>query len=265
MILDGVVARSNMKINTQGVGALVIFQIGNRKESNLYIDQKKKYGDSLGISVICHKFPEDVSEKEVVDAIDKNNNDENVSGIILQLPIPDGLDKDKIIDSINPDKDVDGLTATNLKRLISNKQGHVPATARGILNLLNFYKIPVLGKKIVVIGKSNLVGKPTALLLLRKGATVTICHSKTTNLEEHTKTADIIISAAGVPNLIRKEYVKEGQIIIDVGITMDGDKLLGDVNFEEVSNIVSAISPVPGGVGPMTVAALFENLCNNLR
>lgn len=246
---------------------LVIIQIGNLPESNAYIGRKIKFGQKIGATVDLQKFEEDVTQEDLVSKIKNLNSDPTVHGIIVQLPIAKHLDKDEVIDTINPKKDVDGLTSVNLKHLWEGKSdGFVPATTKGVITLIDSYQIPIERQNVVVVGRSSLVGKPTALAFLMRDATVTICHKATKNLPAYTKTADIIVVATGKPNLIGKEHVTKGQIVIDVGINAVENedsshrKLVGDVNFAEVSPIVEAITPVPGGVGPMTVASLFQNL-----
>jgi len=245
---------------------LVIIQVGDLPQSNAYIARKKAFGEKIGAIVDHQKFPNDIREEKLITHISSLNTDPTVTGIIVQMPLPDHLDKDKIIESITPVKDVDGLTSTNLKLLWEGKEdGYTPATTKGVLTLLDYYKIPISGKNVVIVGRSFLVGKPTALALLNKDATVTVAHSKTKNLEEITRQADILIIAAGKPKLITKDHVRAGQVVVDVGINVVGDEvgprqLVGDVDFENVSKIVDTITPVPGGIGPMTVASLFENL-----
>ena|SRR3989344_3173982 len=292
-ILDGKVVRDKIakelssqisKLNTKP--KLTIIQVGDLPESNAYIRQKILFGEKIGAIVQHKKLTENTSQKDLLTIISELNSDSDVTGIIVQLPIPDKLDKDQIINKIDPIKDVDGQTATNLKLLLENKKGgYIPATTKGILTLLNYYRIPVHGQNITVVGRSSLVGKPTALALVNLDATVTICHSSTKKLPEKTKNADILIVAAGKPNLITKNHVSQNQTVIDVGINavnqnhlrgvgsftsevksnkpeseLPSTRLVGDVDFAEVSKIVAAISPVPGGIGPMTVASLFENL-----
>jgi methylenetetrahydrofolate dehydrogenase (NADP+) / methenyltetrahydrofolate cyclohydrolase len=242
---------------------LVIIQIGDIAESNIYIKYKIRYAKNIGARVVLKKYKNTVTESEVIADIQKYNQDTTVHGILVQLPIPKELNKNAIIESILPTKDVDGLTATNVKHLYThNTEGIIPATTRGILTLLEHYNISVPGKKVVVVGRSTLVGKATALAFLNQDATVTICHSHTKNLEEETKQADILIVAIGTQKFITEKYVREGQVIIDVGINTEEDSrvLSGDVDYEHVEPIVSAITPVPGGVGPMTIASLFQNL-----
>lgn len=254
---------------------LAIIQVGDLAESNSYINQKKLFAEKIGVKVLHKIHPNKVSEEDLIAEINKLNKDKTVHGIIVQLPIPEGLSKQKIIDAINPNKDVDGLTATNVKRLWArDEQAIVPATVFGVISLLKHYEIPIDGKKVTVVGRSMLVGKPLALALLNENATVTTCHRHTENLEKETSKADILIVAAGVPGLITKNHVREGQVVIDVGINLvdktateqkpeneiPKKRMVGDVDFENVKNIVAAISPVPGGIGPMTVASLFHNL-----
>ncbi len=259
---------------------LAIIQVGDLAESNAYIARKKAFGEKISAIVDHQRYSENIQQKDLTSKIQNLNSDPSVHGIIVQMPLPKHIDKDEIIDAIEPAKDVDGLTSTNLKHLWENDgQGYIPATTKGIITLLDHYKIPIAGKHITVIGRSFLVGKPTMLAFLNRDATVTICHSKTKNLTQETRNADILVSAVGQPNLITKEHVHKNQVVVDVGITAvdqkpsfvktseskpeaepSGKKLVGDVKFDEVSKIVKSISPVPGGVGPMTVASLFENL-----
>lgn len=245
---------------------LVIFQIGDVAESNIYIERKKRFATHVGISVIHKKYEASVLEETVIADIQSYNTDLVISGIIVQLPIPDHIDKNSIIESILPSKDVDGLTSTNIKNLYTNSsKGFIPATTRGILTLLDHYNIPISGKKVVIVGRSTLVSKPTALVFLNNNATVTICHSKTVDIQKETQSADILIVATGHKHLITKDHVSKDQVVIDVGINALEDvehdrSVVGDVDFENVQPIVHAITPVPGGVGPMTVASLFQNI-----
>jgi len=267
---------------------LVIIQVGDLAQSNAYIGRKIKFGEKIGAIVEHKRFPEKITQEELIGHIKIYDQNSSVHGIIVQMPLPKHIDKDAIIDAIDPAKDVDGLTSRNLKLLWENKTtnyssserresrssrqartinaGFIPATTKGIISLLDEYKIPIEGQNVVIVGRSFLVGKPTFLAFLNRNATVTVCHRHTKNLAQITKSADILVFAAGKPNLIGKEHVSKNQVVIDVGINAipneDGPrhKLVGDVNFAEVSKIVKAISPVPGGAGPMTVASLFENL-----
>ncbi len=242
---------------------LAVIQIGNDEASNVYIKAKEKACNTVGINFIHVKFEEDTTEQEVINKIVELNNDTYVNGILLQLPLPSQFNQDKLLNLINKNKDVDGLTDINAGLLFKGNSNLVPCTPLGIVTLLKEYKIDLIGKHVVIIGKSNLVGKPLAILLLQEGATVTICHSKTNNLKQFTKQADILVSAVGKKDLVTKDMVKENSVIIDVGINRVAGKLYGDVDFENVKDIVSFITPVPGGVGPMTVAMLLSNVVKN--
>ena len=240
---------------------LVIIQVGDDERSTIYVRQKKIFGEKLGFEVEHINLDKDIKEEDLISKIEVLNSEETVNGIIVQLPLPKIFDVYKIVDSIKPEKDVDGLNSVNTAKLFRNESlSFIPATTKGVLSLLDFYNIDVSGKKVAVVGRSLLVGRPTVFSMLNRNATITICHSKTSNLKEEIKNSDIVIVAVGKPNLITEDFVKEGQIVIDVGITKVGDKLLGDVDFESVSKKVEAITPVPGGIGPMTVVSLFENL-----
>ena len=246
------------------VPKLVIIRVGERTDTTSYVNKKVEYGELIGVKTEVIKFEEDSTQEEIENKIFDLNKDASVNGIIVQLPLPDNFNASEIIEKIDPDKDVDGLTSTNVRKLVNSQRGIVPATPKGILTLLSSSGISVSGKNVVVLGRSLLVGKTTSLYLTNYDATVTNAHSKTENLPEVTKQADILIVAIGKPNLIDKKYVSVGQVIVDVGISPLDDKITGDVNFDEVKGIVSAISPVPGGVGPMTVVSLFENLIEGL-
>ena len=239
---------------------LAVILAGNNPASKIYVNNKKKTAEQLGIKSIVIEYPENVTETELLNKINELNNDKNITAILVQLPLPEHIDKFKIIDAIDPKKDVDGLTPHNSGKLFAGETPYVyPCTPKGILSLLDEYNIEIEGKHVVVIGRSNLVGKPIAQMLLNRNATVTTCHSKTKNLESITKTADILISAVG-KNIVGEKYIKNNCVVIDVGIFRDGDgKIRGDVDFETVSKKVSYISPVPGGVGPMTIASLMVN------
>lgn len=243
---------------------LVIVQVGNNERSSVYVKQKKIFGEKLGFEVEYIWLDEKISESDLISRIESFNIDSRVNGIIVQLPLPKNINPIKIIEIINPEKDVDGLNSKNLRFLLdgitSKDVGFIPATTKGIISLIDFYKIPLEGKKVVIVGRSLLVGRPTALAFLNRNATVTMCHSKTKKLKEEVKGADIVVVAIGKPHFIKNSFVKAGQTIIDVGITKVGDSLFGDVDFNSVSKIVRAITPVPGGIGPMTVVSLFENL-----
>ncbi|MFZ2484537.1 MAG: bifunctional 5,10-methylenetetrahydrofolate dehydrogenase/5,10-methenyltetrahydrofolate cyclohydrolase [Minisyncoccia bacterium] len=240
---------------------IVIIQIGNLAESNTYIRNKKSFGEKIGALVEYKRYPTSVKESRIIADISKFNRDKTVHGIMVQLPAPKNFDIERVLEAIDPRKDVDGLTSVNTKHLFDNDEAFVPATAKGILSLLEEYKIKLVGKKIVIVGQSALVGRPAMLALLNRGATVTMCHKNTRNLEEETKRADILITAVGKPKLITRKHVSKNQIVVDIGINITKNrKIVGDVDFENVRKVVRAITPVPGGVGPMTVVSLFQNL-----
>lgn len=239
---------------------LAVILVGENPASQIYVRNKKKTAEKLGINSLSIEYPADISENELLSKIQELNNDKNITAILVQLPLPEHINKNKIIDAILPQKDVDGLTPYNLGKLFSGEEPYVyPCTPKGILLLLDEYNIELDGKNVVVVGRSNLVGKPVAQMLLKRNATVTMCHSHTKNLSEITKTADIVVSAVG-KNVIGEKMLKSNCVVIDVGIFRDENgKLSGDVDFENVSKISAYISPVPGGVGPMTIASLMLN------
>lgn len=240
---------------------LAVIIVGNDPASKVYVKNKIKKSEFLGFNSILKELPEDIQKEELLDVIKNLNNDKNVNGILLQLPLPKGLDEKDFLDEISPIKDVDGFTTYNSGKLFKGEKPYsIACTPKGIIKLLETKNINLEGKVAVVVGRSNIVGKPVANLLLQKNATVIQAHSKTKNLPEILKLADIIISATGKEEFIKGDMVKKGAIIIDVGITRNKNgKLTGDVDFESVYNKVSYITPVPGGVGPMTIATLMEN------
>ncbi len=240
---------------------LAVIIVGCNPASKVYVKNKIKKSEFLGFNSILKELPEDIQKEELLDVIKNLNNDKNVNGILLQLPLPNGLDEKDFLDEISPIKDVDGFTTYNSGKLFKGEKPYsIACTPKGIIKLLETKNINLEGKVAVVVGRSNIVGKPVANLLLQKNATVIQAHSKTKNLPEILKLADIIISATGKEEFIKGDMVKEGAIIIDVGITRNKNgKLTGDVDFESVYNKVSYITPVPGGVGPMTIATLMEN------
>ena len=223
---------------------------------------KKKKAEVIGIKTDIIKLRKDISEEEIIEKIKESNI--KYDGVMVQLPLPKKIDSKKIINQIDPKKDVDGLTGTNLGKTLSGDESLSPATAKGIIKLLDHYNIDVKSKEITIINHSNIMGKPLAMMLINRGATVTICHEHTKTIYKHTKKADIVISGVGITNFIQENMVKEGSIIIDVGISKLNDKITGDVNFETVSKKTSYITPVPGGVGPMTIACLLENVVNSV-
>lgn len=240
--------------------ALAVIQVGNDPASSVYVGNKKKACAYIGIESIAYELPEETSEQELLDIIDKLNKDPKVNGILCQLPLPSHINEDHVIHAISPEKDVDGFHPRNVGALVIGEKGFVSCTPAGIIQLLKRSNIEIAGKHCVVIGRSNIVGKPMALLMLRENATVTICHSRTQNLKEICKEADILIVAIGKPKFINADYVKEGVVVIDVGIHRNEDnKLCGDVDFNSVEPKASYITPVPGGVGPMTIAMLMNN------
>ena len=240
--------------------ALAVIQVGNDPASSVYVNNKKKACAYIGIESLSYELPEETTEQELLALVERLNQDDTVHGILVQLPVPKHIDADKIIQTISPKKDVDGFHPENVGNLVIGEKGFVSCTPAGIIQLLKRSNIEIAGKNCVVVGRSNIVGKPMALLMLRENATVTIAHSKTRDLKELCKTADILIVAIGKPRFITAEYVKEGAVIIDVGIHRDeNNKLCGDVKFDEVEPLASAITPVPGGVGPMTIAMLMNN------
>ncbi len=245
---------------------LVIIQIGDLAESNTYIRNKKAFAEKIGVTTLHQRYPASTSEARVIADIKKYNKDTSVHGVMMQLPGPKGFDTERVLEAIDPKKDVDGLTALNTKHLFDNHPAFVPATAKGIITLLDRYKVKLTGTTVTIVGHSSLVGKPALLAFLNRGATVTICHKDTKHLEQETKRAQILVSAVGKPKLITKNHVSKGQIVVDIGITvLKSGKVVGDVDFVPVSKIVKAITPVPGGVGPMTIVSLFENLLFGLR
>lgn len=266
MLLDGKKVSKNIKDKIANEvhhylikPCLAVIQIGDDEASNVYIRSKEKACTEVGIYFKHIKFGDTATEREIINKIIELNNDEYVNGIIIQLPLPEKFNEYKLLNLIHKDKDIDGLTDSNVGKLFKGKNNLVPCTPMGIIELLKEYEIPLEGKHAVIVGRSNLVGKPLAMLLLQENATVTICHSKTTKLEEITKTADILISAVGKKGLIKKSMIKENAVVIDVGISRVDGKLYGDVE-EAVQEKASYITPVPGGVGPMTVAMLLKNV-----
>ena len=241
-------------------GSLAVIQVGNDPASSIYVKNKKKACEYIGIGSVSYELSESTSEKELLKIIDELNNKPEIIGILVQLPVPAHSDEDKIIRAISPKKDVDGFHVENVGALCVGERGFVSCTPAGVIQLLKRSNVDIAGRRCVVIGRSNIVGKPMALLMLRENATVTICHSKTQNLKEICKEADILIAAVGKPRMINHEYVKEGAVVIDVGIHRDeNNKMCGDVDFDDVKDMVSKITPVPGGVGPMTIAMLMNN------
>lgn len=249
------------ELNKKGMQVtLAVVQVGNDPASTVYVGNKKKACEYIGIRSLAYELPETTSQEELVALVEKLNQDADVNGILVQLPLPSHIDEDTIIKTIAPLKDVDGFHPQSVGALSIGQKGFVSCTPAGVIELLKRSGIAIAGRECVIIGRSNIVGKPMALLMLRENATVTICHSRTGNLKEVAKRADILIVAIGKPKFITKDYVKEGAVVIDVGIHRNAEnKLCGDVDYEDVLEQVSAITPVPGGVGPMTIAMLMNN------
>ncbi len=272
---------SDLKLKYNKVPGLAVVQVGNVAASSVYVKAKTKSAYEVGIEVIDHHLEENINEDDLIRLVEKLNNQENVNGILVQLPLPQHINEQRILDTINPDKDADGFHPLNVGKLsISSTNDEkllIPCTPYGCLLMLKGLNFDLKGKHAIVIGRSNIVGKPMAQLLLKESCTVTIAHSKTINLDKLCSKADIIVAAVGRPEIVRGNWVKEGSVVIDVGINrvqkeIDGEiknKLVGDVNFSEAELKASAITPVPGGVGPMTIACLLRNTTiafkNNLK
>ena len=239
---------------------LAVIQVGNDPASTVYVGNKKKACEYIGIRSLAYELPEETPEEELLQLIKELNDRDDVNGILVQLPLPAHMDEDKVIQTISPKKDVDGFHPQSVGALSIGQPGFVSCTPAGVIQLLKRTGVEINGKECVIVGRSNIVGKPMALLMLRENATVTVCHSHTKDLKEVTKRADILIVAIGKPKFITKEYVKDGAVVIDVGIHRGADgKLCGDVDYDDVAPVTYAITPVPGGVGPMTIAMLMNN------
>lgn len=240
--------------------ALAVFQVGEDPASSVYVRNKKKACEYIGITSVSYEIPEDSTQQELLDLVEKCNKDPKINGILVQLPLPPHMDEDAVIHAIDPKKDVDGFHPVSVGNMVIGNDGFLPCTPAGIIELLKRSGVEIGGKECVVVGRSNIVGKPMSMLLLRENGTVTVCHSRTRNLREVCSRADILVVAVGRPKFIDASYVKEGAVIIDVGIHRnENNKLCGDVDFDAVKEKTSAITPVPGGVGPMTIAMLMKN------
>jgi len=250
---------SNLKIKYKKVPGLSVILIGDLAPSQIYVKNKEKSAIEVGLKSNIMKYPDTVKEKVILDKIDELNKDETVSGILVQLPLPNHIDKQKVIEMIDPLKDVDGFHPTNVGNLSSGYQSMIPCTPLGCYLLIKNVESDLNGKKAVIIGRSNLNGKPMAQLLLKENCTVTITHSKTKDLKAECLAADIVVAAVGIPELVKRDWIKKDAIIIDVGINKTDKGIVGDVAFDEVSKNAKAITPVPGGVGPMTIACLLKN------
>ncbi len=245
---------------------LAVIQVGNDPASTVYVNNKKKACAYIGIESLAYELKEETTEEELVQLVKELNADEKVNGILVQLPLPKQINEDRIIQTIAPEKDVDGFHPISVGNLVIGTKGFLPCTPAGIIQLLKRSGIEIQGKECVIVGRSNIVGKPMAILLLRENGTVTVTHSRTKDLKEVTKRADILVVAMGKPKFITEEYVKDGAVIIDVGMHRNAEnKLCGDVDFDRVKDMASAITPVPGGVGPMTIAMLMNNCVESVR
>ncbi|WP_338232471.1 bifunctional 5,10-methylenetetrahydrofolate dehydrogenase/5,10-methenyltetrahydrofolate cyclohydrolase [Companilactobacillus muriivasis] len=260
--LDETMAQRVSDLKKKGVTpGLAVILVGDNSASAVYVRNKKRRAEKLGINFQLIHFEDTVSEQELLEKIDELNNDQTVDGFIVQLPVPDHIDEDKVIEAIDPHKDVDGFTPISVGNLWIGTPLTKPATASGILMMLDHYGVDLDGKNVVIVGRSNIVGKPTAALMLDRNATVTITHSHTKNLKEITSKADVLVVAIGKAKFITQDYVKDQAIVIDVGMDRDENgKLCGDVDFEDVKNKAAMMTPVPGGVGPMTITALVDQV-----
>ena len=254
-------------LKEQGISVtLAVIQVGNNPASTVYVNNKKKGCEYIGIGSLSYELPEETSEEELLSLIRELNERKDVNGILVQLPLPSHINEDKVIKTIDPKKDVDGFHPQSVGALCIGQPGFVSCTPAGIIQLLKRSGIEIAGKECVILGRSNIVGKPMALLMLRENATVTVAHSRTKDIKEVTKRADILIVAIGKPKMITRDYVKDGAVVIDVGINRDeNNKLCGDVDFQNVEPVCSAITPVPGGVGPMTIAMLLHNCMESVN
>ena len=249
------------QLKEQGINiCLAVIQVGNNPASTVYVGNKKKACAYVGIESLAYELPEETTEEELLKLVQELNEKKEVNGILVQLPLPDHIDEDKVIKAISPEKDVDGFHPQSVGALSIGQKGFVSCTPAGIIQLLKRSDIEIAGKECVIIGRSNIVGKPMALLLLRENGTVTICHSRTKDLKEVTRRADILVVAIGKAKFVDADYIKEGAVVIDVGMDRDENgKLCGDVDYDAVKDKAGAITPVPGGVGPMTIAMLMHN------
>jgi methylenetetrahydrofolate dehydrogenase (NADP+)/methenyltetrahydrofolate cyclohydrolase len=274
-IIDGkaisLAVKDEIKAKTEELAAkgitvtLAVILVGEDPASQVYVKNKKKACEYCGIRSLSYELPADTTEEKLLELIDELNTRDDVNGILVQLPLPSGINEDRVLDAISPLKDVDGFHPVNVGKLSIGKKGYVSCTPAGVIQLLKRSDIEISGKECVVVGRSNIVGKPMAMLLLRENGTVTVTHSRTADLREVTKRADILVVAIGKPKFIDASYVKEGAVVIDVGIHRNEDgKLCGDVDYDSVEPVASAITPVPGGVGPMTIAMLMYNCLSSV-
>ena len=255
------VAKEPELLKSKGiVPGLAVVIVGDDPASRVYVNNKKKACELVGFKSEEYALPAQTTQQELLDLVETLNDKKDINGILVQLPLPEHLDEKQIIEAINPIKDVDAFNAVNVGKIMIGDYDFLPCTPAGVMEMLSYYNIPVSGKNCVVIGRSNIVGKPMAMLLLHQNGTVTICHSKTRNLNEICAGADILVAAVGIPKFVKADMVKEGAVVIDVGMDRDENgKLCGDVDFDDVKEKTSYITPVPGGVGPMTIATLMKN------
>lgn len=255
------VAKETELLKSKGiVPGLAVVIVGDDPASRVYVNNKKKACELVGFKSEEYALPAQTTQQELLDLVETLNDKKDINGILVQLPLPEHLDEKQIIEAINPIKDVDAFNAVNVGKIMIGDYDFLPCTPAGVMEMLSYYNIPVSGKNCVVIGRSNIVGKPMAMLLLHQNGTVTICHSKTRNLKEICAGADILVAAVGIPKFVKADMVKEGAVVIDVGMDRDENgKLCGDVDFDDVKEKTSYITPVPGGVGPMTIATLMKN------
>ena len=270
-LIDGKLVSANLReklkseisrfvLDTGVTPGLAVILVGDNPASAVYVRNKNKSCGEVGIKSLVITLPEDTTEDELLSKINELNNSDDIHGILVQLPLPNHICEDKVINSIAPDKDVDAFHPFNVGKLMIGNYSFLPCTPAGVMELLKFYNIEIEGKECVVVGRSNIVGKPMAMLLLSKNGTVTICHSRTKNIKDVTANADILVVAIGKPRFVGEDMVKDGAVVIDVGINRtDEGKLVGDVDFDAVSKKASFITPVPGGVGPMTITMLLKN------
>lgn len=275
-ILDGKALAQNIEkeiqkevesLSQKGITpGLAVMLVGSDPASQSYVNMKAKACKRTGIYSITHEMPENIQQESLLQTISMLNQNPNIDGILVQLPLPKHIDTTAVLEAIAPHKDVDGFHPFNMGRVFANLESFVPATPMGVLTLLKHYKIPLQGKNVVIVGASNIVGKPLGALFLNENATITLCHIYTQDLAKHTKEADILCVAVGKPNLIAKDMVKEGAIVVDIGISrLQDGRIVGDVDFENVAPLCEFITPVPGGVGPMTIASLLQNTLKSAK
>jgi len=247
------------------VAGLAVIVVGENPTSLAYISNCEKQGEKMGISIQVHRLDQNISQEELLEIIEELNDDFFIHGIMIQMPLPEHLDHKVIVETIDPDKDVEGVHPITMGKLFSDEKSFIPCTAHSIMKMIEHTRQPVYGKSAVIIGRSNIVGKPLSLLLLRRNASITICHTGTVNLPDICREADIVVAAAGTPYMVEGNWIKQDAIVLDVGVTQVEDKMVGDVNFQECREVASWISPVPGGVGPLTITMLMWNTLEAFR